>query len=42
MKDTYKVLLGKLERKRPRRKTRCRWEDYIRMDVREMKWENVD
>jgi hypothetical protein len=37
----YKILIGKLERKRPfgRPKSRC---DDIRMDLREIGWEGVD
>jgi hypothetical protein len=35
-------LVGKPERKRPLRRFRCRWENYIRMDVREIGWEVVD
>jgi hypothetical protein len=32
----YKVLVGKPEGKRPLRRPRCRWEDGIRMDLREI------
>jgi hypothetical protein len=31
----YKIFVGKPERKRPYRRPRCRWEDNIRMDLRE-------
>jgi hypothetical protein len=31
----YKVLVGKPEGKRPLGRPRCRWEDGIRMDLRE-------
>jgi hypothetical protein len=31
----YKVLVGKPEAKRPLGRPRCRWEDGIRMDLRE-------
>jgi hypothetical protein len=31
-----KVLVGKLEGKRPLGRPRCRWEDGIRMDLREI------
>jgi hypothetical protein len=37
----YKVLMGKLERKRPTERPRFRWEDGIRMDVREIGWGGV-
>jgi len=35
-------LVGKPERKIPLRRPRHRWEDNIRMDVRETGWEVVD
>jgi len=35
-------LVGKPERKRPLRRPRRRWEDNIRMDLREIVWEFVD
>jgi hypothetical protein len=34
----YKVLVGKPEGKRPLGRLRHRWEDAIRMDVREIGW----
>jgi hypothetical protein len=38
----YEVLVGKPEGKRPFGRPRRRWEDGIRMDVRETGWGNVD
>jgi hypothetical protein len=38
----YKILIRKLERKRPLRRPRCRWEDNIRMDIKGKDWENLD
>jgi hypothetical protein len=35
IRGEYRVLLGKLGRRRPDGKPRCRWEDNIKMDVRE-------
>jgi len=35
-------LVGKSEGKRPLGKIRPRWEDNIRMDLREIGWEDVD
>jgi hypothetical protein len=32
----YKILVGKPEGKRPLGRPRCRWEDGIRMDLREI------
>jgi hypothetical protein len=34
----YKVLMGKPEGKRPLERPRSRWEDGIRMDLREIGW----
>jgi fatty-acid desaturase len=42
MRNAYNILVGKLERKRPLGRSRHRWEDDIRMDVREIWWEGVD
>jgi hypothetical protein len=38
MKNTYKIMVRKPEGKRPLGKPRCRWEDNIRMDLREIEW----
>jgi hypothetical protein len=35
-RDVYRVLVGKPEGKRPLRRPRCRWEDNIKMDLREI------
>jgi hypothetical protein len=37
-RKVYKVLVGKPEGKRPLGKPRYRWEDGIRMDLREIRW----
>jgi hypothetical protein len=42
MINACKVKVGKREGKKPPRRTRCRWEDNIRMDLREIRWEVVD
>jgi hypothetical protein len=36
------VLVGKLEGKRPLGKTRHRWVDNIKVDLREIKWDDMD
>jgi hypothetical protein len=36
MKNSYNILVGKPEGKRPLVRQRCRWEDNIRMDIREI------
>jgi hypothetical protein len=41
-RNVYKVLMGKPEGKRPFTRPRCRWEDGIRMDLREIGWGSVD
>jgi hypothetical protein len=38
----YKVLVGKPKGKRPLGRPRHRWEDGIRMDLREIGWGSVD
>jgi hypothetical protein len=40
--NVYRVLMGKPEGKRPFERARHRWEDGIRMDLREIGWESVD
>jgi hypothetical protein len=42
MRNAYIVLVVKPEGKRPFGKSRRRWEDNIRMDLREIGWECVD
>ena len=34
----YRVLVGKTEGKRPPRRTRCRWEENIKMDLQDVRW----
>jgi hypothetical protein len=41
MRNAYKILVGKREEKRPFGRTRRTWED-IRMDLRKIRWEDVD
>jgi hypothetical protein len=41
-RKVYKVLLGRPEGKRPLGRPRRRWEDGIRMDLREIGWGGVD
>jgi len=40
--NSYKILVGKLEGKTPLGRQRRRWEDNIRIDLREIGWEVVD
>jgi hypothetical protein len=41
MRNAYKILVGKPERKSPLGRSRHRWEDNIRMYLREIVWECV-
>jgi hypothetical protein len=41
-KSTYRILVGKLEGKRPIGRPSRRWEDNIRMDLREIGWGRMD
>jgi hypothetical protein len=41
-KKLNKILVGKPEGKRPLERPQRRWEDNIRMDLREIGWEGVD
>jgi hypothetical protein len=41
-RKVYKVLVGKPEGKRPLGRPRCRWEDGIRMNLRETGLGGVD
>jgi hypothetical protein len=42
MRNAYNIFVGKPEVKRPLRRPRHRWEDNIRMDLREIWWEDVE
>jgi hypothetical protein len=41
-RKVYKVLVGKPEGKRPLGRPRRRWEDGIRMDLRDIDWGSVE
>jgi hypothetical protein len=41
-RNVYKVLMGKPEGKRPLERPRRRWEDGIRLDLREIGWDSVE
>jgi hypothetical protein len=42
MRNAYNTLVGKSEGNSPLERPRHRWKDNIRMDLREMRWEDVD
>jgi hypothetical protein len=37
-RNVYRLLMGKSEGERPLERPRCRWDDGIKMDLREMGW----
>jgi hypothetical protein len=37
-RGAYRALVGKPEGRRPLERPRCRWEDNIKMDLREVGW----
>jgi hypothetical protein len=41
-RNAYRIMVGKPEGKRPLGRPRHRWEDNIRMDLREIGWGGVD
>ncbi|KAJ4449368.1 hypothetical protein ANN_00766 [Periplaneta americana] len=41
-RNAYRVLVGRLEGKRPLRRPRRRWEDNIKMDLREVEYDDRD
>jgi hypothetical protein len=41
-RNTYRILVGKPEEKRPLGRPRCRWVDNIKMDLREVGWDDMD
>jgi hypothetical protein len=41
-RNVYRLLMGKAERKRPLERPRRRWEDGIKMDLREIGWGGVE
>jgi len=40
--EAYKILVRKPERRRPLRRTSCRWKYNIKIDYREIGWQFVD
>jgi hypothetical protein len=41
-RNAYRVLVGKPEGKRPLRRPRRRWDDNIKVDLRDTGWDGVD
>jgi hypothetical protein len=42
MRNAYSTFVGKSEGKRPLGRAGRRWEDNMRLDLREVRWEDVD
>jgi hypothetical protein len=41
-RNAYRILVGKRERKRPSGRPRRRWEDNIKISLREIGWDVMD
>jgi hypothetical protein len=41
-RGVYRAVVGKPEGRRPLGRPRCRWEDDIKMDLREVGWGSID
>jgi hypothetical protein len=41
-RNTYRILMGKPEGKRPLGRPRYRWVDNIKIYLREMRWDDMD
>jgi hypothetical protein len=41
-RNAYRILVGKLEGKRPLGIPRCRWVDNIKIDLTEIGWDGMD
>jgi hypothetical protein len=41
-KNAYRILVGKPEGKRTLGTPRCRWEDNVKMDLKEIGWDGID
>jgi hypothetical protein len=41
-RNAYRILVGKPEEKRPLGRSRRRWVDNIKMDLRERGWDDID
>jgi hypothetical protein len=42
MRNAYRILVGNPEGKRPLGRPRCRWVYNIKMDLREIGWDDMD
>jgi len=42
MRNAYRILARNSEGKSPIGRSRCKWEDNIRIDLRELGWERIN
>jgi hypothetical protein len=42
MRNAYQIVVVKSKGKRPLGRRMCRWEDNIKMDLREIAWDGMD
>jgi hypothetical protein len=42
VRGLYRVLVGRLEGMRPLARPRCRWEDNIKLELKEVGWGSLD
>jgi hypothetical protein len=41
-RNTYRILVRKLEEKRPVERPKCRWVGNIKLDLMEIDWDSMD
>jgi hypothetical protein len=41
-RNSYRILVGKPERKRPLRRPKCRWVQNFKMNLREIGWDDIE
>ena len=41
-RNSYRIVVGKPQREKPLGQPRCRWEDDIKMSLKDIGWEDVD
>jgi hypothetical protein len=41
-RNAHRILIGMPERRKPLGRRRCRWEDNIEMNIKEIDWEDVN
>jgi hypothetical protein len=42
IRNAYRILVGKPEGKRPLGRSRCKWVDNSKMDLKDTEWEGMD